>query len=324
MKKVLKRFIFLLCFAFVFSIVSCGGGNENEGSQSGGSSNTNGTESETEEVDNLLTNEKYLNRWLEDVSGNAEYNVKNEVSINTFSYLDETLLGGPLVETITINGVGDNAKLTTCGDGCGKICAQSDGMLIFKNVSFLDGATGRHTKFGGNQIGYMEFGGKLRFENCRFLSPVFLDEGTDAEFINCKFTSSTDDEYSLWIGSGNSVFKGCTFSGCRGIKIHETSEYDVKSVTFENCLFDNLTAKPGIAVGSILHDVDETYLTVKNCKFNNCQPWDKGGSIEGIDGFYELDYVYSKTETHPDGFPFIFEEIYINGQLQEEILPQYK
>ena len=102
-------------------------------------------------------------------------------------------------------------------------------------------------------------------------------------------------------------------SGCRGVIIHEIDDYDVQSVTFENCIFDNLTAKPGIAVGQILHRIEKTYLTVKNCKFNNCQPWDKEGSIEGIDGFYEPDEVYSKTQVHPDGFPFEFEEIYING-----------
>ena len=82
-----------------------------------------------------------------------------------------------------------------------------------------------------------------------------------------------DSEYGVWVADGNATFTDCTFQGPRGLKMHEAYGSNVGTVVVENCLFDNLTKKPGIAIGTV--DAT-TVVSVKNSTFDNCQAGDQG------------------------------------------------
>lgn len=231
-----------------------------------------------------------LNDALDTATG--IYAVKiGDVTLTTSSKATVSLGSITLQEAI-INGLddeGEKAKITAVGVGRSIVRGNNGATLHFKNVEFYNETDVQTERL----YAYLEFGGKLRFENCDFKYHIFLKDGTDAEFINCTFYSGESDRYGVWVADGKATFENCTFTGYRGLKIHEELAWDVESVVVKNCLFDNLMKKPALAIGDVKVNPENTFITVTGCTFDGCQPWDDVGSLEGIDGFYESDTLTS-------------------------------
>lgn len=253
------------------------------------SSDVSSVSSAEEDVDDFTidaTGYENLNDALDTATG--IYAVKiGDVTLTTSSKATVSL-GSITLQEAVINGLddeGEKAEITAVGDGKSIVRGNGNAKLSFKNVVFYDDST----RYDDKTYDYLEFGGKLRFENCDFKCHVYLKDDTDVEFVNCTFNSSDPIRYAVWVGDGKAAFTNCTFTGYRGLKIHEEMAWDVESVTVTGCTFDNLKKKPGLAIGDIKVDPQNTFITVTGCTFIDCQPWDKEGSKEGIDEFYEAD-----------------------------------
>ena len=98
-------------------------------------------------------------------------------------------------------------------------------------------------------------------------------ESENAAFTNCSFKSNHDNEYAVWVIDGIATFNGCTFTGARGLKVHEAYGSEVASVVVDGCTFGPLTMKPGIALGDLNAD---TSVTIQNSTFDRCQAGDQG------------------------------------------------
>ncbi len=259
-----------------------------------------------------LTAYSNLNDALKYVSGTRAVKI-SDVTLTT-SYANSTMLGALGLDEVVIDGLDEDgntkAKITAIGAGHSIVRGKDDATLHFKNVEFYD-ETDEQTE---RLYAYLEFGGKLRFENCDFKHHIFLKDGTDAEFINCTFKSGEADRYGVWVADGKASFENCTFTGYRGLKIHEELAWDVENVLVKNCLFDGLMKKPGLAIGDIEVDPTNTFITVTGCTFDDCQPWDKVGSREGVDGFYESDtltsdFGWTQSNNTVDGYTVSSEDV---------------
>ncbi|MBQ8686110.1 MAG: right-handed parallel beta-helix repeat-containing protein [Clostridia bacterium] len=252
-----------------------------------------------------VVDDRPLNERLETVTGAYTLTVSgaNELIVSDDG---ATQLGVDGAE-IVVDGGADGATVRATGDGAGAI--QAEGSLTFKNITFKD-----ETPKGVLEPNYLAFDGVLRFENCVFEDSISLKTNTNASFVDCRFISSISRCYSVWVTSGSAYFTNCTFTGYRGLKIHEAStSVDVVEVTVDGCTFQDLTEKVGVVIG--LLGVDPSTVSIKNSAFNNCQPWDSDGSIEGVDGLYETDMYTSE-------FTFITENntITSNACLHEYLL----
>ena len=195
--------------------------------------------------------------------------------------------GTQKTERITING-NKGAVIIATGEGRGTVKATS-GELVFKNITFKDERSENKNAWWD----YIWFGERVTFENCTFFQSVYLESNAVATFKNCEFNSPKHDFYGAWVADGSAEFVGCTFLGYRGIKIHEFEGGDeVWNVSVKNCTFKNLSAKPGIVIGEFLGIYDDTNIIVENSTFTRCYPWDRVGSLHGIDGFYETDILF--------------------------------
>lgn len=192
------------------------------------------------------------------------------------------------VESVTIDGQ-EEYTLTATGAGVGSLRAANGGKLIFNNLTIDD----KSESYAENswEFTYLEFAGNLEFNRCAILSGISLDtdngqaEGVNAKFVDCAFESEEESVYCAWIGHGDVTFKGCSFTGTRGAKIHEAYGSEVDSVTFDDCAFRKLTKKPGLAIG----DLNEgTVVTIKDCVFDDVKAGDQGKFI------YESDTDVSK------------------------------
>lgn len=251
--------------------------------------------------------------YFKNTTGEATMYVFNLVSIKTTVDIDGTFVGAEGAEKLTIDGGEEGARLTATGGGEGAIKGASGATLVFKNLTIVDGSSPTTSYFKIRREGYLEFGGKLRFENCSFECAAYFCEDTDAEFINCTFDSGADNMYPVWVSDGSVTFKGCTFTGARAIKLYEGSDngyvtvqdfYDVENVLIEDCVFEYLTKKPGIAID--VFEGAETCITIKNTQFNGCQDW-SFGSFEGLDGVYE-----SRIDTST--LTFVMEGVTVDGE----------
>ena len=191
-------------------------------------------------------------------------------------------------ETVVIYGGSEGATLRATGEGNGTIRASAGGQLIVKDMMIEDKRANAYTNAYSN---YLRFGGKVRFENCTFKDVIYVKDDAEAEFINCSFNSPKSKYYAVWVGDGSASFEGCTFTGYRGMKIHEFEEYaeDVTKVTINNCEFRDLIEKVGIAIGVFTVEPLKTVVIVTNSRFINNQAWDTVGSLAGVDSFYETD-----------------------------------
>ena len=227
-----------------------------------------------------------LNKYLREIQDNSVLTVSENLSLIVEE--GETVLGFRDMKNVTIDGE-KTGVLTATGAKESVVRPVKGGTLTFKNLTITDAT---EIKANGSYMDMLWLGGKLRFENCTFKGSIYLKENVKATFENCTFESIMPIYYSVWVGDGYVRFDGCTFKGYRGLKVHEfenqsfAADEDVKAVIVKNCLFDNISEKPGIAIG----DVDEyTAVCITDSVFDCCIAWDKVGSLVGVNGFYECD-----------------------------------
>lgn len=244
-------------------------------------------------VDGSMTLNEWITESTKDLKLSMTANVTVEVSDSGATYLTTET-----TPNVTVNGNGKTLKVT--GAVKGAIKAIDGGALTFKNVNFSDVTT------GGVYSDYLGFGGKITFEDCTFTSSIYLMDDVNATFKNCRVKITEKERYGVWIADGSASFTGCTFDGTRALKIHEKEPEkgkekdadDVVSVTVEKCTFNKLSEKPGVVIGDIINNAEETTISVRNSRFIDCYAWDKVGSIAGVDGCFE-------TDTETDKFNFI-------------------
>lgn len=214
--------------------------------------------------------ESKLEDVLNDAEGDVEVNVAKdaEVSWTTGAGIGST----PFTNTgdVTIEGL-EGSKFVALGSGVGPVAASSGNTLTMKNLTIVDNSVSYAE--GSWEYGYLEFAGKLRFENCVFENAIMIEGDAEATFINCTFNSHHDNEYAVWVGDGTASFEGCTFEGARGLKMHEAYGSDVTAVYVNGCQFGPLTKKPGIAIGTIN---STTVVKITNSTFTGCQAGDQG------------------------------------------------
>lgn len=176
------------------------------------------------------------------------------------------------VSAIVFKGTSKDAKLVfdgagVSGVGAGQKVIYEDLTIVDESVSYNEGAW---------EFTYLEFAGDCEFRNCVFTSGVMFDTSS-VKCVDCTFITNEDSVYAAWVSGDESdttaSFEYCTFKGTRGLKMHECYGSKIKSVTVDNCTFDNISKKPGIAIG----DLDAaTAVTITNSSFINCMPGDQG------------------------------------------------
>lgn len=211
--------------------------------------------------------------------------------------------------TVTIDGNGNT--ITATGAGVGSLRAANGTTLTFKNVTFEDESVSYAEDSW--ELGYLEFAGKLEFENCDFVSAISIDADngqapvTSVIFNGCNFDAKVSSEYAVWFGNGSVEFNDCYFTGTRAIKIHECYGSQIDSVKIEGCEFKDLSKKPGVVIGDIYMngdtgsygnntwtDTSDTSIEITNCIFDNVQPGDQGMYIYETDtNVKEFDFSFS-------------------------------
>lgn len=173
----------------------------------------------------------------------------------------------------TFLGANDAASITFAGYGSANPIVDA----TFRNITIKDSTVGDNE--ASWEHGYLEFK-NLTAVNVTFANSIMM-EGDFATFKNCSFNSNKDGEYAVWVANGDATFEGCTFTGPRGVKVHEAYGSEVGTVVIDNNTFAGLTQKPGVVIG----DLDATTkVTIKNSTFANCQAGDQSNYI------YETDH----------------------------------
>ena len=256
-------------------------------------------------------NPERLEAAMAKINANPEANPVIKIPANSYvSWTTGAAIGStPLVnaenevtETVTIQGEGENSVLVVGGAGVGSLRAANGAKVIFKNMTIVDNSV----SYAENawEYTYLEFAGKLEFENVTFKGGIQLqaedNDVLNATFKNCTFITEEESVYGVWVSDGTSTFSNCKFQGTRGLKMHEAYGSDITSVTIDGCEFGPLSKKPGVAIGDLNAG---TTVTIKNSTFNGCQAGEQGL------------YIY---ETDTDVTAFNFTEsnnIYINNNV---------
>lgn len=316
-----KRMLLALALGAVFTFAAVGctaasGGSE-DGSDSGvhsenvGGSTANSGTGNGGQSPSQKENHKKLNEYLSKATGNKELLAVMDMELTTNNSGVDIYLGSETVERITIDG-DHSYTLTVKGYGGGCLQANNGGQLVFKNLTVKNEVDDASDVMFGKRAGYASFGGKVRFENCKFDGAIQIQDDAQAEFVDCTFESKEEDMYAVWFTDGSATFTGCSFSGYRAIKLYEgsdnfdrtevQSQYDVLSLTIENCEFIDIVKKPALAIDFM--DAGESSITIRNSKFNGCAAA-KAGVKDGVDGLYE-------SVTDPLAFTLIVENIIID------------
>lgn len=196
------------------------------------------------------------------------------------------------IETLIITGK-TGCILTFTGSEYSNVSVGNDANVIFKDITIKD-ATGSPSNTSW-ELAYLEFSGKLKFENCVFANGVMMSgNNTNVEIIGCTFHYGNEPSiYSLWLKCKTASVINCKFDGKRYIKVHNQYDIDIDEVTIENCefvLFES--AKPCLALGTIASD---TSVTMKSNKIYYYENSSKG----------DLDnYVY-ESDTDTTTFTFV-------------------
>lgn len=292
----MKKSLFLWLVVIVLSFASCSesGAPSNDSDEKGSQESTVGTQED-----------QTLNEMLSLEIGVFSKEIKDKLEV-TMSTNADTVLGNAELEEVHIKGTGDSAVLKITGGGFGVIRAFGNSLLKVEN--FLIQNLTPLSIFDGTGNGYLSFGGRIQFINCRFETPIFIEDDADMEYVNCSFDNGISNMYAVWIADGSASFSNCTFTGQRGIKIHEEQDWDVVSAQFDSCSFSNIIKKPAFAIGDIIADPENTVVRITDCTFDNCATWDRTGAEEGIDGFYESDtltegFAFSEENNLVDGLP---------------------
>ncbi|MBR5585054.1 MAG: FimB/Mfa2 family fimbrial subunit [Alistipes sp.] len=194
---------------------------------------------------------------------------------------------GAKTQVLTINGNGKT--FTATGNGVGTIRMANGGKLVFNNVVIVD----KSVSYAENswEYGYLEFAGNLEFNNCKVENAIMVENGGNATFNSCEFNSYKENEYDVWVSEAKAYFNNCDVNGYRGIKVHEAYGSEVEEVVIDGCRFNNLTKKPGVALGTLNA---ETIIKIMNSTFTNCKAGDQGL------------YIY-ETDTDVTTFTFVNE-----------------
>lgn len=198
----------------------------------------------------------------------------------------ETQLGGDELKSIVIEAANAGDGITVTGDVRTSIkLTNASATLTFKGLTFYDAYTGSKSYI----TDYTHFAGVIVFEDCTFTHGIRLRADANMTFDGCTFVSPQEERYSVWVEDGKATFEDCTFKGYRGMKIHEapqTPTDDITTVSINECLFDELSVKCGVAIGTVNAG---TTVELTNNQFISCHSWDTVGSLEGVDGIYESD-----------------------------------
>ncbi|MBO4940229.1 MAG: right-handed parallel beta-helix repeat-containing protein, partial [Clostridia bacterium] len=202
---------------------------------------------------------------------NLKYETKASHDGKTFTEAQDVTIQGAGATKSAITFTGDGVTDIRAGTNDQTAADYNEYTLTIKDVTIIDESESYAE--GSWEFGYLEFGGPLYFENVVFKGAIQISEDAKATFVNCTFEGMKDSEYGVWVDDGNVTFTCCTFQGPRGLKMHEAYGSNVETVVVDNCLFDNLSKKPGIAIGTL---EATTVVTIKNSTFDNCQPGDQG------------------------------------------------
>lgn len=208
----------------------------------------------------------------EETVGDVTINVPESTTISwkTGAEHGSTPWGAETVGNITVVGAEDGtSKFVATGSGVGPIAHNNEKCSItFKNITIVD----ESVSYAENswEYGYLEFDGKVVFENCVFVNAVMVSG--DTEFKKCEFNSNNANEYDVWVDGGEASFTDCLFEGYRGLKMHEAYGSNITSVTVDDCEFNELSKKPGVAIGTLNAG---TTVVIKNSSFINCMPGDQ-------------------------------------------------
>ena len=194
---------------------------------------------------------------------NSAYIVEGEYTLTAANAGKVTDMNG-----LTFRGADENAKLVIVGNGGGLSNINLENLTVVDNT-FYTSENGENAW----EFTYLEFEGDCAFENVTFTDGVMFEGNITA--TDCTFVGHNNDSseygnitmYGAWVQNGKAALKNCTFTGNRGLKVHEAYGSNVTSVTVEGCTFDSLVEKPGIAFGTL--DAS-TAVTVSECEFINC------------------------------------------------------
>lgn len=190
-------------------------------------------------------------------------------------------------------GVTEDATLTFTGLGTGSVSVSLENLTVVDETCY-------ESENGENawEFTYLELTGKNTFRNVVFTDGIMIDGNADITCIDCTFIGHNNDSSTLsdvkmngvWVLSGNATFRNCTFEGTRGIKVcdsNTSSTYasaDV-NVVVDNCTFDSLSEKPGVAIDYSGDTTIGFSVTIKNSTFIDCQPGDQNLYIYETDNY---------------------------------------
>ena len=209
----------------------------------------------------------------------------------------DALYNAGVAKQVTINGNGHT--LTFTGAGVGEFGVK-DGLLVLNDLNIVDNSVSYNE--GAWELTYLEMA-SIKATNVNFKDEITL-EGEVAEFKDCTFLSNEENVYAAWISSGSVAFEKCHFTGYRGLKMHEDYGSEIKKVVVNECVFENITKKPGIAIGDLNAD---TEVVITNNEFIMCQAGEQGNymyetdtNVNKFNFTEENNDVISKTETIAD------------------------
>ena len=190
------------------------------------------------------------------LNGNVEWPTEGHHGENDVTPASSILIDGNGY-TITATGAG----VTPLGD--------NNAPMTLKNVKIVDNSASYNE--GAWELTYLEMGGSsLTCYNVTFADEIQI--GTNATFTNCSFESNEESVYAVWVEDGSATFDNCTFTGYRGLKAHEAYGTEVSAVIVKDCVFSNLSMKPGMAIGTLNAD---TTVSITGSTFINCQAGDQ-------------------------------------------------
>ncbi len=191
-----------------------------------------------------------------DVTWTTGHQIGSTPLIPEGSALQKLTIEGGVVSRADVQPV-----ITFIGKGVGSVRAANGGTITFRNVKIVDESVSYAEDSW--EYGYLEFAGKLAFENCTFVNAAMF-EGENVSFNGCYFNSNHDNQYAAWVSNGVASFNKCVFEGWRGLKTHEAYGSEVATITVDDCDF-TLTKKPGVVIGNVNAD---TTISIKDSRFN--------------------------------------------------------
>ena len=257
-----------------------------------------GTEGNLYIVDAQNTFDSVIEKIKNDKPEYATITLKADAThVTNAGHGSDALYNAGVAKQVTINGNGHT--LTFTGAGVGEFGVK-DGLLVLNDLNIVDNSVSYNE--GAWELTYLEMA-SVKATNVNFMDEITL-EGEVAEFKDCTFLSNEENVYAAWISSGSVAFENCYFTGYRGLKMHEAYGSEIKKVVVNECVFENITKKPGIAIGDLNKD---TEVVITNNEFIMCQAGDQGNymyetdtNVNSFNFTEENNDVISKTETIAD------------------------